>query len=127
MLKRFSLKKHGKNIEATQHAEKEEIKGQVKVTGLSPIAVQESKKKEEKAKSTYPSLKKEDIKLLATYNFISDNIPITIKVYKKKNEFVPIYEVSISSISKNTEIILERIFPGFNKEPVWIHLAKNAL
>ncbi|MBI2652982.1 type II/IV secretion system ATPase subunit [Candidatus Woesearchaeota archaeon] len=108
-MKRFSLKKHEKGIEVAQHAEKEEIKGQVKVTGLSPIAVQESKKKEDKAKSTYPSLKKEDIKLLATYNFISDNIPITIKVYKKKNEFVPIYDVSISSISKNTEIILEKI------------------
>ena len=48
-------------------------------------------------------------KSIATYNFISENIPITINIYKKKGEFVPIYDVSISSISKNTEIILEKI------------------
>ena len=45
-------------------------------------------------------------KSIATYNFISENIPITINIYKKKGEFVPIYDVSISSISKNTKIIL---------------------
>ena len=43
------------------------------------------------------------------YNFISNEIPIKIRIYTEKNEFVPIYEVSISSISKNTEIILEKI------------------
>ncbi|MBI2650690.1 type II/IV secretion system ATPase subunit [Candidatus Woesearchaeota archaeon] len=78
----------------------------MKITGLPPIAA-ESKKKEEKIEPA--PLKKDDIKLLATYNFISDNIPITIKVYKKKGEFVPIYDVSISSISKHTELILEKI------------------
>jgi len=91
---------------------KENIKGEVQVTGLPPIALQEGKKKEEKAVSPSLSLsvpKKEEIKLITTYNFISDDIPITIKVYKKKGEFVPIYDVSISSISKHTEIILEKI------------------
>lgn len=48
-------------------------------------------------------------RLLDTYNFDSDNIPITIKIYVKKGEFVPIYDVSISGIGKNTEIVLERI------------------
>ncbi len=43
------------------------------------------------------------------YNFISNEIPIKIRIYTEKDEFVPIYEVSISSISKNTEIILEKI------------------
>jgi len=47
--------------------------------------------------------------VLATYNFVSDNIPITITVYTKKGEFVPIYDVSIASISKTTEAILERV------------------
>ena len=83
-------------------------KGEVQVTGLPPIALQESKKKEEKAVS--PSVpKKDEIKLITTYNFISDDIPITIKIYRKRGEFVPIYDVSISSISKHTEIILEKI------------------
>ena len=48
-------------------------------------------------------------KLIDSYNFNSKNIPITINVYKKKGEFVLIYDVSIASISKNTEIILEKI------------------
>ena len=43
------------------------------------------------------------------YNFVSNEIPIRIRIYTEKKEFVPIYDVSISSISKNTEIILEKI------------------
>ena len=50
-----------------------------------------------------------DIKVISTYNFKSGNIPIVIKVYSKKGEFVPIYDVSISGISKNTEVVLEKI------------------
>ncbi|MCH8328859.1 MAG: CpaF family protein [Nanoarchaeota archaeon] len=49
------------------------------------------------------------IKVISTYNFDSGDIPITIRIYMKKGEFVPIYDVSISGISKNTEIVLERI------------------
>jgi flagellar protein FlaI len=48
-------------------------------------------------------------RVLETYNFSSDDIPITITIYTRHGEFVPIYDVSISSISKTTELILERI------------------
>ncbi|MBW2977103.1 Flp pilus assembly complex ATPase component TadA [Candidatus Woesearchaeota archaeon] len=51
----------------------------------------------------------EGVKIISTYNFNSGDIPITIKIYKKKNEFVPVYDVSISGISKNTEIVLEKV------------------
>src|SRR3989338_2420633 len=51
----------------------------------------------------------EERKVLTTYDFTSDNIPITITIYTKSGEFVPIYDVSIASISKTTEAILERI------------------
>lgn len=54
-------------------------------------------------------MKKEDIKVIDTYNFISDEIPITVRILEKKEEFVLIYEVSISNITKATEIILEKI------------------
>ena len=127
MFRHFGLKPHhDKNLQPPQITEKKEIKiddkslktslqnlknfsdAQVQVTGLPPIIMQEAKKPEEKPKAPI-SLKKEDVKPIATYNFISDMIPITIKIYKKKGEFVPIYDVSISSISKNTEIILEKI------------------
>ena len=50
-----------------------------------------------------------DTSIVATYDFISEGIPITIKIYKKKGEFVPLYDVSISSISKPTELLLEKI------------------
>jgi len=36
-------------------------------------------------------------------------MPITIKIYNKLGEFVPVYEVSISGISKNTEVVMEKI------------------
>ena len=86
------------------------ISQEVQVTGLPPINLKESKTEPEKQQiQKQTTLRKEDIKLIATYDFISDQIPITIKIYKKKGEFVPIYDVSISIISKNTEIILEKI------------------
>ena len=47
--------------------------------------------------------------IISTYNFISDDIPIIITISRKPEEFVPIYEVSISGISKHTEIVLERV------------------
>jgi len=107
LLKRFSLKRREEGAGRILSPKKEALKGEVKVTGLSPFAMKGEIKEEKKTDLT--SIKKEDVKLIATYNFISDNIPITIKIYKKKGEFVPIYEVSISSISKHTEIILEKI------------------
>jgi flagellar protein FlaI len=51
----------------------------------------------------------EQRQVLGTYDFTSDDIPITITIYKKRGEFVPIYDVSIASISKTTELVLERI------------------
>ncbi|MBI2656761.1 CpaF family protein [Candidatus Woesearchaeota archaeon] len=104
MLKRFSIKK-GEEIN-WQPGPEDNPKREVKIIGLPPIALEESKIKEEKASSFAP---KKGTDVIATYNFISDNIPITIRIYKKKGEFVPIYDVSIASISKNTEIILEKI------------------
>ncbi|MBS3134042.1 CpaF family protein [Candidatus Woesearchaeota archaeon] len=47
--------------------------------------------------------------LIQTYNFFSGNIPITVNIESDKNDFVLIYKVSISSISANTEVILEKI------------------
>ncbi len=48
-------------------------------------------------------------KSIETYSFFANNIPITISISLKKGEFVPIYEVSISRISPNTQLILEKI------------------
>ena len=107
MLKQPSVNKREKNLERAPHSEKKD-KSEVKLIGLPLIALKEKKIGETPKASASPS-KKEITKPLATYNFISDNIPITINIYKEKGEFVPIYDVSISSISKTTEIILEKI------------------
>ena len=80
----------------------------VAITGLDQV-LKNKEMKPEKPKAELLPISKEGIKLISTYDFVSDQIPITIKIYKKKGEFVPIYEVSISIISKNTEIILEKI------------------
>jgi len=48
-------------------------------------------------------------KVLDNYQYEINSIPISIKIYRALGEFVPIYEVSISSISENTEIIMEKI------------------
>ena len=57
--------------------------------------------------------KKKDTKLqsivIEKYNFNSKDIPIEIIIKSDPNEFVPIYQVSISQISETTEKILERI------------------
>ena len=110
MLKKNSFKKTEEKAAVNLPSSvKQEMSNQVRVTALPPISLKGDKKPQEKQQLSDLAPRKEDIKLLTTYNFISDNIPITIRIYKKKGEFVPIYEVSISSISKNTEIILEKI------------------
>src|SRR3989338_8307393 len=43
------------------------------------------------------------------YNFYSGNIPVNITIESEKDEFVLIYNVSISQISANTELILDKI------------------
>jgi flagellar protein FlaI len=49
------------------------------------------------------------VKVLESYSFKSENIPVSIRIYRSGEEFVPIYELSISNISKTTEIILNKI------------------
>ena len=87
--------------------EKPGLASGIKITGLPPIG----KKNTPEIKTELRTLvtKQEDVKLLATYDFVSDEIPIIIRIYKKRGEFVPIYEVSLPTITKNTEIILEKI------------------
>ncbi len=48
-------------------------------------------------------------KVIDKYKFVSKNIPIEISVVTTSEEFVPKYVVSISQISKTTELILEKI------------------
>lgn len=53
--------------------------------------------------------KKDITKVVESYEFYCNKIPIKITICNKKNEFVLCYEVSISSIGKTTEMVLEKI------------------
>ncbi len=43
------------------------------------------------------------------YSFYSGNIPVKISIESDRNEFVLVYKVSISQISANTEVVLDKI------------------
>lgn len=58
------------------------------------------------AKNNSPSQGKN---IIEQYEFNSDNMPVTVKIYTLPGEYVPIYEVSVSAISKTTEMILDQI------------------
>jgi len=48
--------------------------------------------------------------ILLQYEVNSDgDLPVTIIIRKEKNEFVPIYHVELTNVSKNTELLLEKI------------------
>lgn len=43
------------------------------------------------------------------YQFTSNKVTVFIRIYSKKGDYVPTYEVNIPLISENTEIVLEKI------------------
>lgn len=53
--------------------------------------------------------KKADGKILESYQFSSDNIPIRINIVETKEDYVPHYEIIFLTISKTTQLILEKI------------------
>jgi len=72
------------------------------------------KKKTKTSKSTKKNKKREkkdsgSQKLLKKYEINSGGIPVIVKISEQKDEFVPLYEVQLSSISKTTGMILEKI------------------
>jgi len=61
-----------------------------------------------KASADLSGSSNEDV-LIDSYEFRSERIPISVTIIKKHGEFVPIYRLLISAISKTTEIILEKV------------------
>lgn len=68
-----------------------------------------SRKKPEGSKPEATPKEKLPPGTIDSYEYTAKNIPIRVLVSKRAGEFVPLYEVSIASISKTTEFILERI------------------
>ncbi|MBN1156768.1 CpaF family protein [Candidatus Woesearchaeota archaeon] len=61
--------------------------------------------KEKKVEKT----KESEAKVIDSYEFLSDKMPISIRIFSRRGDFVPTYETSIASISESTEFILEKI------------------
>lgn len=72
--------------------------------------IQTAKKKKRAAGlQTKREKPQEKVQLKDSYSFTSNNVEVTIRIYSKSGEYVPLYEVNIPQISENTEIVLERI------------------
>ncbi|HLC50077.1 MAG TPA: ATPase, T2SS/T4P/T4SS family [Candidatus Nanoarchaeia archaeon] len=110
MLERFKIhrktSKHANTHTHEKHTAEKTIQDKASEF-LQKVIEKHQPKINSEDKIQHSEIKKEDI--LTTYDFVSESIPITITIHKKKGEFIPLYNVSISSISKNTEIILEKI------------------
>jgi flagellar protein FlaI len=72
-----------------------------------PFEALSKKHAEAKKKKAAEPAKK--LNIMDSYKFTSLDMPISVRIYRKEGEFVPTYELYISTISKNTEVILERI------------------
>lgn len=105
--KKSTVKKNSGKSATTENKKSVKKKSTVKKTAGSAEATK-TKNTQEKTESK--------IKVIDQYSFNSDNMPINIRVYTITGEFVPIYEVSISSISHTTEMILEQIRKKLIKE-----------
>lgn len=113
MSERNNSEESKENAEKEERAEKEEI---------SERAEKESLKKQKHSEHKYKenhNLNEEETssgKLIDSYEYKAKSIPIKVIISKRKGEFVPIYELSIASISKTTEFMLERIRQELIKE-----------
>lgn len=56
-----------------------------------------------------PAVSPKDIRQIDSYEFKSQKVSVLIKVYQRKGDYVPTYEVNIPQISANTAIVLEKI------------------
>ena len=90
-------------IKKTISPSKKEVTTKVKAESKTEEVTQQ---KTELQKETKPKV---EGKVIDSYKFQSKNIPIEITIKLTPEDFVPIYVVSISRISKTTELILEKI------------------
>lgn len=65
--------------------------------------------KETKAEARKPRPK---VTLLSTYGFRSEGLPVEVKIFRRAEDFVPRYEVTIPGIAEGTKLILETKLKG---------------
>ncbi|RJQ15912.1 CpaF family protein [Candidatus Woesearchaeota archaeon] len=103
------LKKSAKPVEPVETPEQKEARAKALLNEFAKEEKKAEEKAELKVEQDFDKVSSGEFKILDKYEFKSGSIPITIVIIKKKGEYVPVYEVSISSISRTTEFILEKI------------------
>ncbi len=96
-----------KNVKSSKKNKNDVVKSNV-VVKKQNISREEFTKKLPGLSEAEGRLKEGEV-LLKEYSFTANNIPITIKIIKSPESYVPYYTVILSRISENTAIILERI------------------
>ncbi|MBR9692202.1 type II/IV secretion system ATPase subunit [Candidatus Woesearchaeota archaeon] len=101
-------KRGGKSASAKKKSIKKVRKHSRKIKHAKTVYKKTASKKPIAQKQAV-SQKHSSKKLLKTYNINSGGIPVTVNIYHDPSEFVPLYEVQLSSISKTTGLVLEKI------------------
>jgi len=94
---------------------KENIRERLKALGKKAAAkaAAEEKKPEKKEKEgKEPETSKKKVETLASYSFSSEGIPVEVRILKRPEGFVPLYEVTIPGIAGGTKLILETKLRG---------------
>ncbi|MBU0590849.1 type II/IV secretion system ATPase subunit [Candidatus Micrarchaeota archaeon] len=65
------------------------------------------KKDDETDKNEQETVSRPKVILLSSYAFGSEGLPVEVRIYKKAEDFVPKYEVTIPGIAEGTKLILE--------------------
>ena len=108
--KQRSAKKHVSK--QRQPLSKKKVAAKPQTTSKRAPAAKKPSATKKKAKQPAKGGKKQSTpktEVIDTYRFKSGDIPIIITVKRVHNSFVPIYSVEISSLSRTTEYILEKI------------------
>ncbi len=105
-VKIVGIAKAVKAVKAKNTLTKKKHSVKKKASGKKKASKKSAKIKKSAVKAAQPEKK---LHMIDSYKFTSLNMPISVRVFKREEEFVPTYELSISTISKNTEVILERI------------------
>jgi len=105
----LNQEKHSKKVKSKKISKhivhKKSSKSSLKNKTSKSVNSKKSSKKSSKAANPVNS----KMKMIDSYKFDSLNMPISVRIFMKQDEFVPTYDLYISTISRNTEVILERI------------------
>jgi flagellar protein FlaI len=76
------------------------------------IMPKEKAKEKENTSAKEVAVPRSKTSMLSAYGFRSEGLPVEVKIYRKREDFVPRYEVTIPGIAEGTKLILETKLKG---------------